>query len=273
MQMSTTPPRQSYHRDLLHKADLRPPPHQDSHLSREVKALFCLKPRVQNNKTWIRKYLFQKAPESISGRESPSYSWVVRYVLNLSQFINEYVFIFNIQIWPNRPGHPTDLPFRSKTLQPKCVKLIMRTGAITKPCTSKPDRNIRKSSFVITGAGVWQEKIKKWKQIYFLWIHIIFINGYIRKLDLKIWLTRYGLGGHPKDLLFRLWTLQPMCIELMMWTVKVGTCCDFWDKSACMLWFLRPQLCFLDICLKLQWFPAFWCLHNLQEHVNKKTTH
>ena len=93
MQMSTTPPPpQSYHRDLLHKADLRPPPHQDSHLSREVKALFCLKPRVQNNKTWIRKYLFQKAPESISGRESPSYSWVVRYVLNLSQFINEYVF-------------------------------------------------------------------------------------------------------------------------------------------------------------------------------------
>ena len=98
-------------------------------------------------------------------------------MLNLSQFINKYVFIFNIQIWPNRPGHPTDLPFRSKTLQPKCVKLIMRTGAITKPCTSKPDRNIRKSSFVITGAGVWQEKIKKWKQIYFLWIHIIFING------------------------------------------------------------------------------------------------
>ena len=133
-----------YHRDLLHKADLRPPPHQDSHLSREVKALFCLKPRVQNNKTWIRKYLFQKAPESISGRESPSYWWVVRYVLNLSQFINEYVCIFNIQIWPNQPGHPTDLPFRSKTLQPKCVKLIMRTGAMAKPCTSKPGRNIKK---------------------------------------------------------------------------------------------------------------------------------
>ena len=146
----------------------------------------------------------------------------------------------------------------------------MRTGAITKPCTSKPDRNIRKSSFVTSGAGVWQEKIKNWKQIYFLWIHIIFINGYICKLNLKIWPTRFGLGGHPKDLLFKLWTLQPMCIELMMWTVKVGTCCDFWDKSACMLWFLRPQLCFLDICLKLQWFPAFWCQHNLQEHVNKK---
>ena len=105
-------------------------------------------------------------------------------MLNLSQFINEYVFIFNIQIWPNRPGHPTDLPFRSKTLKPKCVKLIMRTGAITKPCTSKPDRNIRKSSSVITGAGVWQEKIKKWKP-----------------------------------------------------TVKVGTCCDFWDKNAFILWF------------------------------------
>ena len=102
---------------------------------------------------------------------------------------------------------------------------------MAKPRTSKPDCNIRKSSFVISGASVWQEKIKKWKQIYFLWIHIIFINRYIRKLNLKIWPTRFGLGGHPKDLLFRLWTLQPMCIELMMWTVKVGTCCDFFGTK------------------------------------------
>ena len=86
----------------------------------------------------------------------------------------------------------------SKTLQPKCVKLIMRTGTTAKPCTSKPDRNIRKSSFVITGAGVWQEKIKKWKQIYFLWIHIIFINRYIRKLNLKIWPTRFGPVWSPQ---------------------------------------------------------------------------
>ena len=80
------------------------------------------------------------------------------YMLNSGNFIKVNVCVFDIQIWPNQP---------LVQVWSGCFECL-RTETTAKSCTRKPDRNIRKSRFVISGAGVWQETIQNWKQLLFL---------------------------------------------------------------------------------------------------------
>ena len=147
------------------------------------------------------------------------------------------------KFWPNRfglvgSGQPTDLLFWLWTLQPICNELVISFGAKFKLSPGNPDHKITKSKTMLLGTGVpfqnWNiyfslnrpQIEERWKRVLtndelldichfeqnFQWANVQEIMG-------EIWPHRFGLvgSGQPTDLLFWLWTLQPICIELVIW--------------------------------------------------------